>query len=141
MVRDGPADLMKGGDGEGSTEQFKPHRLPDRLALFAVELLLAGFGELFPFRLHDPEPEEGRGDRLPVDAEGKEHVPPLGVGGIGKIRIEAVFQGGPARRFFVRRAPDGLKGVSPDPLVEKFGEMVRQGADNAITRKCDRSLQ
>ena len=89
MIRDGPADLMKGGDGEGFAEQFEAHRLPDRLALFSVELLLSAFGELLPFRLQDPESEEGRGDRLPVDAEGKEHVPPLGVGGIGEIRIEA----------------------------------------------------
>ena len=39
MVRDGPADLMKGWDGEGFAEQFEAHRLPDRFALFAVELL------------------------------------------------------------------------------------------------------
>ena len=123
---------MKGGDGEGLAEQFEAHRLPDRLALFPVELLLSAFGELAPFRLQNPEPEEGRGDRLPVDAEGEEHVAPLGVGGIREIRIEGIFQARPARRFFVRRAPDGLEGVVPDPFVEEFGEMVRQCTDQSI---------
>ncbi len=135
VVRHGPADLEKRRDGQGLPEKFESHRLPDRLPLFPVELLLAAFLELSPLGLHDPEPEEGRRDRLPVDAEGEEQVPPLGIGGMREIRIQGILQARPARRFFLRSAPDGVKGVFPDPFIEKIGEMIRQRADQTDTVK------
>ena len=111
-IRDGAANFVKRGDRKGFPEQVKPHRLPDRLALFPVKLLLSALRKLFPFRLQDPEPKKGRGNGFPVDAQGEENVSFLGVGRVRGIRIRIIFQGSPAGRLFVCRTPDGPEGIA-----------------------------
>jgi len=132
---------VKRGDRKGFPEQVKPHRLPDRLALFPVKLLLSAFRKLFPFRLQDPEPKKGRGNGFPVDAQGEENVSFPGVERVRGIGIRVIFQGSPPGRLFVCRTPDGPEGIASDPFFEEVEKGVRQCPGDAVTRKSDRSVQ
>ena len=100
--------------------------LPDIFPLFPVNSLLSCFGEEILLRFHQADFEKGGGDCFFIDPQGQHEIIAPDVFRALKVRIQHVFQAGPAHGLLFRGQADVAEGKSLELLVDEIVGLLRQ---------------
>jgi len=130
-----PAAIEQGRYRQGLFEQFLMNCSVEGLLFLPVQFFSAPFSPQTLFRLQDPQPQQGAGNLLPVDAQGKDPVVTQGMTAVFEIVVEDVLKDGPSLRLIIVFREEITKGECLDAVGKGDGKIGREGIGNAKARK------